>query len=240
MRFELEMRAHNSEKTVGIIGGMGPEATVDLMQKIIRFTPASDDIDHIHCIVDNNPKIPSRIKAIIEGQGEDPGPCLAEMAQGLEAAGAEFLAMPCNTAHHYYDLINQAVDIPLLNIITIVLEAIQRDYPDYKSIGILGSPAIQITKLYEQVFNLAGIEIIYPEQHYQELLFELIKEVKIGASGEESQQVYNEVCDHLDDKGVKLAIVACTELGILTTDSSLIKVDASEFLAKKIIELAKS
>jgi aspartate/glutamate racemase len=68
------------EKIVGIIGGMGPEATVDLMQRIIRLTPATDDMDHIRCIVDNNPKVPSRIKAIIEGDGQDPGPVMADMA----------------------------------------------------------------------------------------------------------------------------------------------------------------
>ncbi|RLB91348.1 MAG: aspartate racemase RacD, partial [Deltaproteobacteria bacterium] len=87
-----------SEKIVGILGGMGPEATVDLMQRIISLTPALDDIDHIRCIVDNNPKVPSRIKAIIEGDGEDPGPCMADMGRRLESWGADFLVIACNTA----------------------------------------------------------------------------------------------------------------------------------------------
>ena len=78
------------EKIAGIIGGMGPEATVDMMQRIIRLTPADDDRDHVRVIVDNNPKVPSRIKAIIEQDGSDPGPCLADMAQRLEAWGADF------------------------------------------------------------------------------------------------------------------------------------------------------
>ncbi len=86
------------EKVVGIIGGMGPEATVDLMRRIIANTPALDDIDHIRCIVDNNPKIPSRIKALIEADGESPGPVMAAMGKSLEAYGVDFLAIPCNTA----------------------------------------------------------------------------------------------------------------------------------------------
>ena len=96
---------------------MGPEATVDLMQRIIRLTPALDDADHIRCIVDNNPKVPSRIKAIIEGDGEDPGPCMADMGRRLESWGADFLVIACNTAHYYYGAVQKAVNIPVINLI---------------------------------------------------------------------------------------------------------------------------
>ena len=108
------------QKVVGIIGGMGPGATIDLMKRIICLTPALDDIDHIRCIVDNNPKVPSRIKAIIEGNGEDPGPCMADMGKCLESFGADFLVIACNTAHYYYDVIQNAVNIPVINLIDIV------------------------------------------------------------------------------------------------------------------------
>ena len=230
----------SGDKTVGIIGGMGPEATVDLMQRIIRLTPATDDKDHIRCIVDNNPKIPSRIKAIIENNGEDPGPCLAKMAQGLQKAGADFLVMPCNTAHFYYPIINQAVDIPVINLIDCVLEYVLRDYPDCKKVGLLASPATQITKLYEQKFNPVNIEVAYPDSHYQELLFQVIRDVKKAATGDDSRQIYTEVCDHLLDKGLGSAIVACTELVTLESSSSLNKIDAADLLARKVIQLAKS
>lgn len=75
------------QKTVGIIGGMGPEATVDIMQRIIQATPANDDQDHLRLLVDNNPKVPSRIRALIEGTGEDPAPVLVQMARDLERWG---------------------------------------------------------------------------------------------------------------------------------------------------------
>ena len=135
------MTRHN-ERTVGILGGMGPEATVDLMQRIIRLTPALDDADHIRCIVDNNPKVPSRIKAIIEGDGEDPGPCMADMGRRLEAWGADFLAIACNTAHYYYDAVREAVHIPVINLIDLVANHVKDQFPELGKVGILASPAV--------------------------------------------------------------------------------------------------
>ena len=90
-----------SPPTVGIIGGVGPQATVDLMQRLIDLTPAQDDADHIRMLVDNDPAVPSRIAALIEKTGPSPAPHLARMARGLVSHGATLLAMPCNTAHHY-------------------------------------------------------------------------------------------------------------------------------------------
>lgn len=97
------------QPVVGVLGGMGPEATVELMQRVIRATPARDDADHVRMIVDNNPKVPSRIAALIERRGDDPAPVIADMARGLEAAGADFLVIACNTAHHYLPTIRAAV-----------------------------------------------------------------------------------------------------------------------------------
>ena len=122
--------AEKKEKIVGILGGMGPDATVDLMQRIIRLTPALDDADHIRCIVDNNPKVPSRIKAIIEGGGEDPGPCMADMGRRLASWGADFLVIACNTAHYYHGAVQQAVDIPVINLIDLVTNHVKDHFPD--------------------------------------------------------------------------------------------------------------
>ncbi len=228
-----------SEKTVGIIGGMGPEATADMLQRIIKLTPATDDSDHIHCIIDNNPKVPSRIKAIIEGDGEDPGPVLVTMAVGLENSGADFLAIPCNSAHHYYDVIQQAVDIPILHITDVVLKAIQHTFPDYHKIGVLASTAIQITKLYEDKFTPVGLNVIYPDVAEQALLLQIIKDIKSDIERERCQQLYHEICSHLVDKGAELLIIACTELSVLETESSVKTIDAVDSLAKEIITQAK-
>ena len=109
-------------KTVGVLGGMGPDATVDFMSKVIAATPAEKDQDHLRMLVDSNPHVPNRQEALLRG-GEDPGPVLAAMAKGLQAAGADFLVMPCNTAHAFKDAIIEAVDIPLVSIIDVSVDA---------------------------------------------------------------------------------------------------------------------
>jgi aspartate racemase len=109
--------------TVGVLGGMGPEATVDFMAKVIAFTPAEKDQDHVHMLVDNNPKVPNRQAAIL-ADGVDPRPELAAMAARLEASGADFLVIPCNTAYVFRDAVNEAVGIPLISIIDVTVAAV--------------------------------------------------------------------------------------------------------------------
>ncbi len=87
----------DASRTVGVLGGMGPDATVDFMAKVIALTPATKDQDHIRMIIDHNPKVPNRQTAILDN-GEDPGPDLAATATRLDTAGADFLVIPCNTA----------------------------------------------------------------------------------------------------------------------------------------------
>jgi aspartate racemase len=228
------------EKIVGIIGGMGPEATVDLMQRIIRLTPALDDIDHIRCIVDNNPKVPSRIKAIIDRDGEDPGPCMADMGKRLETFGADFLAIACNTAHYYYDAVQTAVNIPVINMIDLVSLHVKTKFPEQDTIGILASPAVAITELYTKRLKKLGIKDIWPNPDYQESLFTVIKEVKKGNTGHAVRGAYENVCEHLAKKGIKTAIIACTELSALSSSLPIGTIDAAQILAMEIVQKAKN
>ncbi len=227
------------EKIVGIIGGMGPEATVDLMQRIIRLTPATDDMDHIRCIVDNNPKVPSRIKAIIEGGGEDPGPVMADMGRRLEAWGADFLVIPCNTAHYYYDAVQQAVNIPVVNMIDRVVEQVKTRFGKEKKIGMLASPAVAMTKLYTRRFAALGMTDVWPDPEHQDLLFSIIRQVKTGRVFPDLLRQYARVCDHLKDEAVRVAIVACTELSALGGNLPLDTIDASQVLAEEIVRVVK-
>jgi len=226
------------EKTVGILGGMGPEATVDLMQRIIRLTPALDDADHIRCIVDNNPKVPSRIKAIIEGDGEDPGPCMADMGRRLEAWGADFLTIACNTAHYYYDAVQQAVNIPVINLIDLVAGYVITNFPEQNKVGILASPAVAMTGLYTKRFVRLGIEDVWPDPDHQEHLLGIIKAIKQGDTGSRVRGGYAQVCENLKRKGAAIAIVACTELSALGEKLPIQSVDAAEILALEIVQVA--
>lgn len=229
-----------TEKVVGILGGMGPEATVDLMQRIIDLTPADDDHDHVRCIVDNNPKVPSRIKAIIEGNGEDPGPCMADMAKRLESWGADFLAIPCNTAHYYYNAVTDAVQIPVINLLDLVVDHVRETRQSCQTIGVLASTAVLSTRLYEKRFEAIGITVVYPTKKFQDKLLDVIKEVKAGNTSQEIIEIYLEICQSLKLAGVDVAIVACTELGVIKTKVPLELIDAADILAKKIVAAAKN
>lgn len=227
------------EKVVGIIGGMGPEATVDLLQRIIANTRALDDVDHIRCIVDNNPKIPSRIRAILEGDGENPGPCMAEMARRLEQYGADFLVIPCNTAHYYYDDAAAAVSIPVVHLIDLVVETVLADNPGIGQVGILGSTTIVKTGLYASRFRERGVEVVYPEEEMQEKLFGVIRAVKAGDTSDRVNRHFVDICSHLAGKGATLCILGCTELGVIRADLPLKSYDAAEILAREIVAIVK-
>src|SRR5271155_1463044 len=137
----------SAHRVVGIIGGMGPEATVDLMRRVIAKTPVSDDQDHIQLIVESNPKIPSRIAHLIDGTGADPTPELIRIAVNLQRAGAEALAIPCNTAHAYAHSIRRAVSIPLLDMVQLTVDQIASTRRIAR-VGLLASSAVLATELY--------------------------------------------------------------------------------------------
>ncbi|EFI34502.1 aspartate racemase [Desulfonatronospira thiodismutans ASO3-1] len=238
------MQDVNQEKIVGIIGGMGPEATVDLMSRVIRLTPALDDADHIRCIVDNNPKVPSRIKALIDGAGESPVPELQDMARCLEAWGADFLAMPCNTSHYYFQDIQGAVSIPMLNLIEITVQEVLRQQPGIDKVGILGSTALILTGLYQQAFAASGVRVVYPETACQDRVMVLIKDIKKGAM-DLAFPVFESSVSSLETQGAQALVIACTELSLLPDASlssahqPLPRYDSSDILARDIIRTCK-
>jgi len=224
----------------GLIGGMGPEATVDLMRRVIRATPAEDDADHIHMIVDNNPRVPSRIRALIEGDGESPAPCLREMARRLETHGAHFLAIPCNTAHAYFDEIAAAVSIPVLHMIRLTAEAVTADCPGLRFVGVLASSAVIVTGLYEKAFQRAGVEVLYPRGSLQDRIMQAIRQIKAGRLGRAGEETLLEAARDLDGQGAEAIVVACTELSLAAgfLDGRGRVYDAAQVLAEAIVRAA--
>jgi len=199
-------------KTVGILGGMGPEATILLMQKVLDAVPAKDDADHIPLIVHQNPQVPSRIKALIEGTGDDPGPVLIQMARDLEAAGAAALAMPCNTAHHYAEVVKQASDLPFLDMLDLTAAALAR--AGARRIGLLASPATRLTGVFDAPFAAHGLEPVYLPDDSE--LLSIIRAVKAGQDPEGLAPRLSEQANALVAEGADHLLVACTELSLLT------------------------
>lgn len=203
------------EHIIGVIGGMGPEATVDLLTHIIRLTPAHEDNDHIRCVVDNNAKIPSRIKALYERTGPSAGPAICETGQRLEAYGADFLIMPCHTAHYYHADLQAAVSIPVLSILDITVQASRTRVPGLQRIGLLATTATVNTGLYADRFARAGIELMLPDEARQAQTLDLIKAIKAGQTGAAEQRRLSELAAYLAARGAQAVVLGCTELGLV-------------------------
>jgi aspartate racemase len=224
----------STHRIVGIIGGMGPEATVDLMRRVIAKTPARDDADHIHVIVESNPKIPSRIAHLIDETGPDPTPELIRIAVNLQRAGANALAMPCNTAHAYADSIRRAVDIPLLDMVALTVSKIAASGHAAR-VGLLASTAVHKTGLYAKAFQAVGIATVTPSS--QEQLMELIKAVKRGDTGERAQTALGRIALDLAGQADAL-LVACSELSIIAAGIPVRFEDSLDVLARAIVKFA--
>ncbi|MBN9453758.1 MAG: aspartate/glutamate racemase family protein [Bosea sp.] len=224
---------------VGILGGMGPEATVDLMRRVIAATPARDDVDHVHMLVDNNPGVPSRIAALIDGTGASPLPELVRMAKGLAANGATMLAMPCNTAHYYADGLVEAVPLPFLNMVALSVERIAALMPAGTRVGLLASTAVFKIGLYEQAFKRRGLSIGAPDR--QDEVMALIRAVKTGDTGAAQRRVLAEIAEQLVQSGAGVILVACTELSIMadSIEARVPVLDALDVLAEEIVTRVK-
>jgi aspartate racemase len=230
----------NSEKVVGVIGGMGPEATVEFLRRLVTATPANDDADHLHVIVDNNPKVPSRIKALIEGNGADPAPALAGMAQKLEAAGADFLVVPCNTAHHYLPAIRKAVRVPVLDVVDLTIAKLRALEPKPSRIGVLASPAVRMIGLFATRLSASGYEVMFPNEEDEAKLFAIIKSLKAGRAGDIHQRSYDAIAHRLSEQGADALLVACTELSLLSVPQSHRPVfDTLDLLVEATIRTAR-
>jgi aspartate racemase len=226
-----ESRAH---RVVGIIGGMGPEATVDLMRRVIAKTPADDDQDHVHMIVESNPKIPSRIAHLIDGTGVDPTPELIRIARNLERAGAQVLAIPCNTAHGYADAIRGAVSIPLLDMVALTVAQIVAS-GNIKRVGLLASTAVINLGLYAKAFAAHGLSIQIP--HRQPEVMAIIKGVKRGETGAPAQAALGGIALDLAPH-VDALLVACSELSVIATGITVPCVDSLDVLAQAVVDFA--
>lgn len=222
-----------THRVIGIIGGMGPEATVDLMRRIIAKTPVSDDQDHIHLIVESNPKIPSRIAHLIEGTGPDPTPELMRIAANLERAGADALAIPCNTAHAYADSIRRAVSIPLLDMVSLTVSEIAAT--GRTRVGLLASTAVHNTALYAKAFSAQGIATLLPSR--QEEVMALIKGVKRGNTGNQAQAALGRIALKMAEQADVL-LIGCSELSVIAAGIAVPFVDSLDVLARAIVSFA--
>ena len=202
-----------SPRRVGVLGGMGPEATVLLMRKVIAAVETEDDAGHVPLLVHQNPQVPSRIRHLIEGTGADPAPVLAAMARRLEDAGAEALAMPCNTAHHYAPAIRAATGVPFLDMVALSAAHAADLAGPGTTVGVLASPAVRRIALFEPALERAGIVIAYPDD--EAALLAAIRSVKATGPSPEARKAFARGSAALLDRGATVQMIACTEFSLM-------------------------
>ena len=230
----------DAARIVGVLGGMGPDATVDFMAKVIALTPAAKDQDHVRMIIDHNPKVPNRQDAILD-DGEDPGPELAAMAARLEAAGADFLVIPCNTAYVFQASILESVGIPLISIIDETIAAIDKQCPGAEAVGVLATNGCLRAGVYQQALEKAGLRPLLPSDSELDELMELIGRIKGGDKGEDVANAMDDIAKVLIERGAQAIIAGCTEIPLVLDDAMLAVplISSTNVLAQKTVQLAR-
>ncbi|MBI3659603.1 amino acid racemase [Candidatus Acetothermia bacterium] len=227
----------NREKLIGILGGMGPEATVELFRRIVARTPARRDQDHVRVIIDSNSKIPDRGSYVFDQRAEDPRPALRETARNLERAGADLITMPCNTVHYYLPEIRRAVRIPVIDMIR-ETATILNESP----VGLLGTDTTTKMGLYHKAAYERGIDILVPKPDDQRIVMRDIFAIKAGRNDSLIKQELLDVAHRLQEQGARAMIVGCTEisLAISQADLNIPVYDALDVLAEAALREART
>ena len=223
-------------KVAGILGGMGPRATVDFIAKIIERTPAATDQDHLRLLLDHNPRTPNR-HAAIGGDGTELGQHLADMARGLERAGADFLVMPCNTAHAFNDRIQAAVTIPLVSIIDEVVASLKQQWPDRKKVGVMAATGCLQAQLYQSALQRAGYLPVLWDTNQLEEFMNLLYRIKAGDASAKVRQQCSGLAKLLLQNGAEVLLAGCTEIPLVLDSQSVSVplVDSTEVLVASVI-----
>lgn len=234
--------------TIGIVGGIGPAATVDFMDKLVRNTDARRDQDHLRLLVDHNPGIPDRT-AHLTGNGADPTLALYAACKRLEAGGAALIAIPCNTAHAYLHSIQSGLSTPIVDMLKETIAHIAATNPGSTKVGLLATSGTVASKVYHGAADSARFELITPEPEFQMRVMEAIYGKHGVKAGHTTGQCVDDLAAaiaHLALRGAEVIILGCTELPLLLGqqkgyDANGIPVDLVDptlILARRCIALA--
>lgn len=220
---------------VGVLGGLGPMATVYFYDLVVEMTDAKNDQEHVDMIIMNRASTPDRTAYIIGKSDSSPLDVLIKDARRLEKAGANFLVLTCNTAHYFYKEISESISIPLLNMIEETVDyAIDQKH---KKIGILATTGNIKTELYQNMCKQKGVDFFVLDEEYQNKVMKIIyDDVKAGKKA--NMKEFDEIIDKVKENGCDCVILGCTELSIIKKDENLddnFFVDSSEVLAMNTI-----
>lgn len=211
------------KKTIGILGGMGPEATAYMFELIIKKTKVEKDQDHIPMIIYNNPKIPSRSYALFK-MAPSPTPLLLEGVRILKQAGADFIVMPCITAHYFYREVASKVSFPFVSLLDESLTWAQKNIPGLKKAGLIASTGTIKTRLFHDTFAKAGIDVISPDEEEQKQVMEAIfgsEGIKAGCASWAPKELIVNTARILIGRGAEAIIAGCTEVPLVLEEKDI-------------------
>jgi aspartate racemase len=227
----------SATRTVGVIGGLGPAATLDFFDRILKRTKAVRDQDHLRLIIDNNTKVPDR-NAASRGEGPSPGSVIAASARGLQDAGAEFVVMACNAAHAYEEEIRAALAVPFISMIEETIRAVAD--MGAKRAGVLAADPCLRADLYQSGLRRAGVEPLLLAEESQRTFMELIYRIKSGDTGDAVRRSMATLAKKLEARGADVILAGCTEVPIVLAaddiDGEL--VTSTEVLVERTIVFA--
>lgn len=232
------------EKVIGIMGGMGPEAGADLFLQITKATHAKTDTDHLHIIMDSNPKMPSRQDAILNG-GESPVPAMVATAQNLVKAGADVIIIGANTAHYFYDDVAKQVSVPFLHIIDEAVKETERLVPGIKKVGVMATSAAMKAHVYEKSCDKFGIQVLSVSPDIQDMMQAAIFDhdfgFKYNGRTEKCINTAKQVAEYLISQGAEALIMGCTEIPLILGDAkfSVPLIDPNIIIAEAAVKFAK-
>ena len=227
------------DEPVGVIGGLGPAATVHFLHRVVELTDAQRDQDHVDLHVRQHGSIPDRT-AYLLGQGESPEPVLVADAVALERAGARFVAVPCNTAVVWVEQMRAAVSIEVLDTVAETVAAAQRAVPGMRRLGVLATDGTLLAGSYAAAADAAGVEVVVPDAEVQREVMSIIYDgVKAGMPVPRSR--FDAVVEHVRAEGAEAVALGCTELSVLHGQLGIddpAVVDSIDALARRVISRA--
>lgn len=226
-------------KCMGIIGGLGPAATIAFMSSVLARTPLERTGRNLHVIADSNPGVPD-VNAAVLGQGESPLENLRVMARRLEAAGADFLVMACNAAHFYEDGIRNAVAIPFLSMVEVTCAHIAEALPAARRVGLVATDGGIGCGIYQRALALRGIETLVPSQAQTEAVMAAVSRIRAGDVGASVRKALIGQVNGLVKAGAACVIAGCTEIPLVLggDDTITTVIDPSEVLAQAAVDFA--
>lgn len=234
---------------VGMIGGLGPAATVDLYDKIVKATPAKTDQEHFKLVVEQNPQIPDRTKCLLEG-GDDPTLAMYNCAKRLEADGCDCLIVPCNTAHAFVARIEPYVRIPFINMQRVTMQEIQEKFGDKAVIGLLATTGTVKSGLYGQKAKAMGMPLFVPDEAHQQRVMAAIYGPQGAKAGFTEGVCHGDLCSAAEYlvkiHGCNVLILGCTELPLILDEGfatvagkEVFFIDPTSALARRVVKEAE-